>query len=420
VIGSPHAINFSWLITLRWGALGGQIVTIAVAYALLGVELPLPLLFGIVGLEALSNLGATAWLRRRRGRVGERALVMLLALDVLFLTALLFFSGGPSNPFSFLYLVHIALAAVVLRSGWTWALVGLSLLASGALFLGDAGAHEHAAHMQFHLQGMWVAFAVAAAFIVYFVTRVQRALAAREADLEAERRLAATNEKLAALATLAAGAAHELATPLGTIAVVARELERRASSSPADRDDVALIRGEVDRCRKILDRMAADAGERAGEGFRAITLSTLLNTATSEVAAAPPVRVVVERDGPTMLPVETLAQAIRGLVRNAQEASPPGREVLVRGEVSGGELRIEVDDAGPGMTAEVLARVGEPFFTTKPPGKGMGLGLFLTRTISERLGGGIKITSAPGQGTRITMRLPSDARPAVVRPEPTP
>jgi two-component system sensor histidine kinase RegB len=410
VVGSPHAINLSWLIKLRWGAIAGQVVTIAVVHALLGVALPLGALGLIMLLEALSNVAVSLWLRRER-EVREHNLVLLLALDVVFLTLLLHYTGGPSNPFNFLYLVHIALAAVVLRSGWTWALVSLAVLASGALFFWDAGDDDaHAQHMHFHLPGMWVAFAVAAAFIVYFVTRVRRALAAREADLEAERRLAATNEKLAALATLAAGAAHELATPLGTIAVVARELERRASSSPADRDDVALIRGEVDRCRKILDRMAADAGERAGEGFREVTLSTLLGAATAEVTA--PVRVVVEPDGATTLPVETLAQAIRGLVRNAHEASPVGREVLVRGAVRAGELRIEVEDGGAGMSPEVLARVGEPFFTTKAPGKGMGLGLFLTRTIAERLGGGLNITSRPGEGTRVTLRLPADARVA--------
>ncbi len=428
-VGSPHRINFSWLVRLRWGAIAGQIVTILVAHRVLDVPLPLGPLLAVVAGVAVMNAAATLWLRRRRD-VSERALVVVLALDVLGLTALLSLSGGPSNPFSFLYLVHIALAAVVLRSGWTWALVLVSLAASAGLFLWDAGlglgrqaVGGHAHHMRLHLEGMWVACAVAAAFIVYFVTRIQRALAEREADLHAERALAARNEKLAALATLAAGAAHELATPLGTIAVVARELERRtagdrAPSGGALRDDLALIRSEVDRCRRILDRMAADAGERAGEGFTETSVAALLAAAATDVAPAPPVRIEIDAPARAVtlsLPVEGLAQALRGLVRNAQEAAPGAGEVRLRATLDADALAVRIEDDAGGMTPEVLARAGEPFFTTKPPGKGMGLGLFLARTMAERLGGGLTVASSPSAGTCVTMRLPVGGEAAVRR-----
>jgi two-component system sensor histidine kinase RegB len=416
-IGSPHAINFSWLIKLRWGAIAGQLVTIAFAALVLDMPLALGALGAIVAIEAISNLAAVLWQRAGR-EISEGSLILLLLLDVVFLTGLLSFSGGPSNPFNFLYLVHIALAAVVLRSGWTWALLCFSVLASGTLFLWDpassdgaAGMEHHAHHMRLHLEGMWVAFAVAAAFIAYFVTRVRRALAQRELDLETERRLVAVNEKLAALATLAAGAAHELATPLGTIAVVTRELERRSMGRQEDRDDVVLIRQQVERCREILNGMASDAGAGAGDGFFSTSVEALLAEVARDVAKHPAVRVEVGATAGSMtVPLGTLARAIRGVVRNAQEASTPEAEVVLRGSLANGELRIEVEDHGTGMSPEVLRRAGEPFFTTKAPGRGMGLGLFLTRTMTERLGGTLEVTSRPGEGTLVKIRLPADAR----------
>jgi two-component system, sensor histidine kinase RegB len=424
-IGTAQAINLGWLIKLRWGAIAGQVVTIAVVRWLMDTPLELTPLAAVVTLEVVTNLGATLW--RRRGDTGEGTLVLLLAADVLFLTALLSFSGGSSNPFSFLYLVHIALAAVVLRSGWTWILVALSMLASGTLFLWEGTDHgAHGQHMRLHLEGMWVAFTVAAAFIVYFVTRVRRALADREADLSAERQTAARNEKLAALATLAAGAAHELATPLGTIAVISRELERRATGNgaaagtaghdPGLREDLALIRQQVDRCRQILDGMAAEAGEGTGEGFTETTVRGLFQSAMEAMNV--PAGTTAVRDAtdaataatPVMLPVATLAQAIRGLLRNALDASAGDGEVTLHGRLENEKLVVQVNDRGTGMAPEVLARAGEPFFTTKPPGSGMGLGLFLTRSIAERLGGGLELRSVAGQGTSAVLRVPRDLR----------
>ena len=420
--GALHRINLSWLIKLRWGAAAGQVATILFVRFGMKIALPLTPLLGLVGLAVLSNLGCLLWLRRAR-EVRERAVVAVLALDVLVLTGLLFYAGGSFNPFSFLYLVHIALAAVVLRSGWTWVLVLLSLLASGALFFGhiwlalDDAAMDHPFHhMGTHLVGMWVAFAVAAAFIVYFVTRIRRALALREADLEAERRHAARNDKLAALATLAAGAAHELATPLGTIVVAAKELERRMAAGQAlDADELQLIRAQANRCRAILDQMAVDAGEGTGEAPSRITVEDLVSRALPGLHAEPAVRVAVDesaRGRSLHVPATALAQALRGVLKNAQEASPREAPVSLSARGSNGRLEIAVEDRGRGMAPEVLVRAGEPFFTTKPPGQGMGLGLFLTRSVVERLGGALELGARAEGGVRVTLHVPWDPRPS--------
>ena len=341
-----------------------------------------------------------------------------MALDVLLLTGLLYFTGGPFNPFSFLYLVHIALAAVVLRPRATWALAGLSLLCSGILFVDHrplplAGL-DHDAQMHVHLRGMWVALGVATGFIVYFLMRVMRALAERDAELAEARHLAARQEKLASLATLAAGAAHELATPLATIAVTAKEVERQLAAVPpsAMSEDISLIRAQVERCRDILDRMAAGAGESAGEGPREVSVAEVVTASVAELGSEVPLRVAIEpglEARRLRLPPRALSQALRGLLQNALDASPEGMEIRLEANERAGWLQFVIQDRGTGMPAEVLARVGEPFFTTKPPGRGMGLGLFLARALVERLDGRLQIQSAPGQGTTATVSLPTAA-----------
>jgi len=423
-----HQINFAWLLRLRWGAIAGQVLTVVLVERFLHFELPLGSIFAIIGLELATNIGCTAWLDGR-AITRERPLVLLLAFDIISLTGLLYFSGGPMNPFNFLYLVHLALAAVVVSPLWTWALTALSLSSFGALFfehreLRIATAHHAAgAHdMSLHLQGMWVAFAVAAAFIVYFVSRVSRGLAEREAELAHTRSLAQRSEKLASLATLAAGAAHELSTPLSTIAVVAKELERElerrgvagrgGAAGGGVIEDARLIRTEVERCRKILDQMAVEAGESPGEGIMPISVSELLDAALAAAPERERVRTVIAGDvalRELRLPPRAVAEALRAVVKNATDASPDGAHVVVNVSVDGEVLRIAVRDTGAGMPPTVLARAGEPFFTTKGPGRGMGLGLFLTRAVLDRLGGSLDFDSAHERGTTVTMSLPITA-----------
>jgi two-component system sensor histidine kinase RegB len=419
-VNDAHAINLSWLLRLRWGAIVGQVALILGVHFGLGMAQRLGPLFATITVAAASNGALGLWARRARV-IREWQPWAVMALDVVLLTVLLDLSGGPFNPFSALYLVHIALAAVVLRAGWTWALAGLAIACFGALFVdhlwfpkGEQAHPQHHIHdVRMHLEGMWVAFALAAGFIVYFVQRVTRALAAREAELVAARAASARHEKLTALATLAAGAAHELSTPLSTIAVAARELERhlsRTEPGASSLEDARLIREQVARCRDILMQMGSGAGAWHGESIVELAPAALVEEALEGLPGRERVRVEVDgraHEARELVPAHAFARAIRGVVKNALQASAPGAEVRLRLAREAEAWRLSVEDAGAGMPAEVLARAGEPFFTTKAPGEGMGLGLFLTRAVLDQLGGRLVLDSTPGRGTTVVLTWPA-------------
>ncbi|HEY7700230.1 MAG TPA: ATP-binding protein, partial [Vicinamibacteria bacterium] len=326
--------------------------------------------------------------------------------------------GGAHNPFSVLYLVHITLAAVVLGARWTWFLGALSVACYGLLFVSHrplAYLDHRTPEMNLHLQGMWVAFTLAAALTAYLVVRLSRAIDERDRAMAAMRERAARNERVASVVTLAAGAAHELGTPLATIAVAAKELELRLRDVPGSHressiGDVALIRSEVERCRAILNRLATESGQPPGEAPVELPLEGLAETIT---AALPPcsrqrLRLEVAAGAAVTLPRAALLQIAQNLLSNAFEAG--GREVtLAIGEGPAG-LRMVVADEGRGMSPEVLSRIGEPFFSTKRPGEGLGLGVFIARTLAEQMGGRISIQSAPGRGTRAEVEIPGPIR----------
>ncbi|HZM49888.1 MAG TPA: sensor histidine kinase, partial [Vicinamibacteria bacterium] len=231
-------ISLDWLVRLRWGAVVGQAATIGAAEVLFG-HLPLARLVSYVGALAATNL-VLAVVKNRTS--APRLLCgAVLTLDTLLLSGLLHTVGGAYNPFSILYLVHITLAAVVLGRRWTWFLAALSVACYGLLFAANPPAAAHAAtDMRIHLQGMWVAFVVATALTAYFVVQLSSAIERRDAEIAEMRASVARHERLASVTTMAAGAAHELGTPLATIAVVSQELERTvASLSIAERAQLA-------------------------------------------------------------------------------------------------------------------------------------------------------------------------------------
>jgi two-component system, sensor histidine kinase RegB len=408
-IPERNRVNMSWLLRLRWAQLAGQAATVALVALVVDVALPVLPLCAVVVAGVASNLVFEAYFRDPRP-VDDWQLAAIMALDVALLTCLLYLTGGPLNPFGFLYLVQIALATVLLHAALTWALVALAFLGFGLLLVDH---RPLAVTEETRMYGMWVALGVAAAFIVHFLLRVLGALTEREDELAAARNLAARQERLAALATMAAGAAHELSTPLGTVALVAKELEHhlaRAAADPQLVEDARLIREQVGRCRVILDQMAGSTAA-AGEGIEARTVGEILDESLVNIRATPPVRHAIAPDVAALhvkLPPRAMSQALRALVTNAQDASPADGAVEVSTVLAAGKLVIEIADHGPGIPPETLARIGEPFFTTKPPGRGMGLGIFLARAVIESLGGNLLIESRPGEGARVSIVVPTE------------
>jgi two-component system sensor histidine kinase RegB len=413
-----NRIKLSWLLRLHWGAIAGQSLAIAAAHWVFKIDVPLLPLFSIVALEAVANVGLEIWLGRMP-KLGDGAIAAAMLFDAACLTMLLALSGGTSNPFATLYLVNIAIAAMLLDANWAWVQLGASLAMFGSLFaLEHFGTFEVLSALErgelsaLHAQGSWAAFVVAAAFIVYIVQQVRTALANLQQQLSHERGLSARKDKVASLATLAAGAAHELSTPLSTIAVVVNELRRTAERNGAPQsslDDLALVREQVARCRDILHHMSASAGENAGEPFVSQPITRLIESVLAHLPGRERVDVqeTVDLEGVAVHgPPRGLSRALRALLKNALQASPHDRPVLLRLSVVAGKVRAEVIDQGPGMPEDILNRAGEPFFTTKVPGEGMGLGLFLTQTLAEQLGGGLELRSTPGEGTTAILELP--------------
>jgi two-component system sensor histidine kinase RegB len=413
---TPLSVNFAWLVRLRFGAVLGQLVVIVAVSSLLGAVLPLMALGVVMALELLLNAWALVRLHGKKA-IGERHVTLSVGADLLLFTALLYFSGGPANPFSFLYLIHIALAAVVLPPRTSFALVACALGSSLGLFWAHVPLpHDHAQHQHeysWHMRGMWVAFGLAACFIVYFIQRVLRELRSIEEALVASRERATRGDAVAALAMLSAGAAHELASPLSTIALASGELLRRlpeGATSAASRDDVLLIKSQVERCRAILDQLAAEAGQAHGSSFGELTWPMIVEHGASGFDRQ---RLTVEAPPGPPRPLAgslgAISQALRNLLSNAFDATRPDGAVKLGISELRGELAFTVQDEGPGMSESVLSRATEPFFTTKPRGQGMGLGLFLVQSVAEQMGGRLELSSQAGRGTLAKLVLPLTA-----------
>ena len=407
---SPHVV-LPWIVRLRWVSIVALGAAGWAAQTFWRVQLPA---LALVLLAALAATNAALTFQLKAPSPRRRVITTVLLLDVGLLTGIIYLVGGPLNPFSIIYLVETTFAAITL--GHTWAVViacvsnaayGITFFYSRPLEFTDPLYSGRV--MTLHLSGMWVALAAASALIAHFVSRVSEALERREAELTQARTAAARSDRLAALLSLGAGAAHELATPLSTISTAAHELVHQlGDATPQATTYARVILAEVERCRAVLDQLSGRASAESIEQTE-ISLDRLVRDVEYRLGESLARRLDVSMPGsdvPLRLPAEPLRQTIVALVRNAFDASATDQRVSLAIARVGQGLQVDVVDRGRGMSAQEVAHAGEPFFTTKAPGAGLGLGLFLARAFASQVGGSLQWRSSAGTGTTVTLSLP--------------
>lgn len=334
-----------------------------------------------------------------------------LQIDVLALAVLLFCSGGASNPFVSLLLLPLIIAATLLPGACVWAMAAVTITVYTVLMFlhlplpGTLSGHGPGFHA--HLWGMWLVFVISALLIAGFVVRLAAALRLRERQVAQLREKALRDEQILALGLFAAAAAHELGTPLSTIAVLARELEHAHRRDASLCADLGLLRQQVDVCKTILGELLRSA-DLAADRDMAQPLDVLLEHIRQRWQLLRPcVPLRVHCDGVSPLPVvtapQTIGQTLISLLNNAADACPSG--VDLAGHWDAQRVIIEIRDQGPGLPPEVAERAGEAFFSTKD--SGTGIGLLLANAALERLGGQVSLWRDPQGGTCTRVALPA-------------
>ncbi|MDH0896998.1 MULTISPECIES: ATP-binding protein [unclassified Pseudomonas] len=401
-----------WRLTLiRLLVLAAQAGSVGIAY--LSDLLPLPWLPLCITLGVSLCLCLLTALRLRGPwPVTELEYTVQLACDLVIHSVLLYYSGGSTNPFVSYYLVPLTIAAATLPWFFSMFLAGLALTGYTALLIWYHPLHlnnvQHEAMLiSLHLFGMWLNFLLSAAFITFFVVKMAGALR-RQDELQALRREEGMrDQQLLAVATQAAGAAHELGTPLATMSVLLTELRQENRDKPALQDDLALLQEQVKLCKDTLQQLvrAAEAERRqAVEEQTAVQwLETTLNRwHLMRPEATYRFQCLGAGAVPRLLPPADLTQALLNLLNNAADACPDKLDIRLDWDEQW--IALSIRDHGVGVPLAIAEQIGRPFFTTK--GKGFGLGLFLSQASVTRAGGSVKLYNHEEGGTLTELRLP--------------
>lgn len=404
--------NLRRLFLLRSLSIAVQMLVIFVALRWLTLPLPVGPLAAILITHTLWN-GFTAWRAQQPRAVSDGEFFWQLLTDVLALSGVFYLTGGASNPFVGFYLLPLMIAATVLPKRFVWSMAGITIACYSLLMyiympLGHGHHMQQDAGFSQHVFGMWFSFVFSAGLVAHFVTNMASTLRDRDRVLAAAREQALRDERLVALGTLAAGAAHELGTPLNTMAIVTDELQQ---DYPPQKDaelheQLSLISEQIDRCKQALSVISASAGEQRADAGAALPVDRYLQQLLQHwQQERPGVHLQQQLNGsqpaPQLVADRALDQAITNILNNAADASP--QWVAVHAEWTPHSLQLEIRDRGPGLSAAAEAHAGKTVYSDKE--HGLGLGLFLAHAVIDRLGGEVRLFN-DNQGSCTRIRLP--------------
>ena len=415
-IGGLQGLRLRTLVRLRWLAVLGQTGAVLGVYWILRFNLPLGWCLAAIALSAWLNIFLTLrW--RSNIMLSEPHAALLLSYDILQLALLLYLTGGLANPFSFLFLVPVTVSATSLTRRWTLWLGGLALACATVLAI------HHFPLPWFgptplelpplYLGGMWTAIVSGVVFSAIYTRRITEETRQMSAALAATEQVLAREQRLSALDGLAAAAAHELGTPLATIALVAKELKRELPDGGHVGEDIDLLISQAGRCREILSRLA-NLDTESDAPFARASLPVMIENIVAplrggDVAIIVDTAAADEGHGrPASEPVFerniAVAYGLGNIIENAADFA--NEAVAVEARWSASEVTITVKDDGPGFAQEIIDRLGDPFVTTRKgygpiasgasdQHEGMGLGFFIAKTLLERSGASVSLANTP-------------------------
>ena len=405
---ADHLANLRRLVASRWVVLAVMAALVLIAPSSLDIPLAQSPLFGIISVTALFN-ALVQWRVLRARTATPYELFSQLLFDIVALSALIFFSGGATNPLVSLLLPPVAIAAMTLPARCVFVVGGgaITLYSLLMIYYVPLPMPDATRATRLHLVGMWLTFAVSAVMIAWFVVRMTRLIRQRDAEIATAREQALRDERVMAMGTLAAGAAHELGTPLATMALVAGELANDTDLPAAVHEDIALLRQQIGICKKIITGLARRAEAERLENASLQAVDQWLESTRQHWHASRPLaasRLIIGSDGqaPEIIADPRLEQALLNLLNNAANATTQPLEIRL--SWSSQNLCIDIHDQGPGFPPSVLQQGGQQSFPAHA--QGSGVGLMLTRTAIEQLGGRLTLTNPDAGGALARIELP--------------
>ena len=385
-------VRLRTLIVLRWLAIFGQAATLLFVSLVLVFDLPLALCGAVVAASAALNLGLIVSRDIQRLTSHHEAFVQL-GFDVLQLTLLLLLTGGLQNPFVVMLVAPVTIGVAALPPRYALGLAAIGLLGLGAMSvfaLPMPWIRGETLHLPpLYVAGLGVAFIIAVAFTAAYAWRIGREAKRMGAALAAAQAILAREQKLSAVGSLAAAAAHELGTPLATIQLTAKEIAREATDEVL-KEDAELLVSQAKRCRDILQRLSAQREETHDKMHERMAFRDALDEVCEPVRGLG-VSITINIDGDGAAPyIQRQPEFLYGLgnlVENAVEFAESA--ITIEGEWTDDKIRIVVNDDGKGIAPDILGRIGEPYISHRSGqiGGGMGLGTFIAITMIERQGG---------------------------------